>query len=134
SMRAALAMAGIEPAELDYICAHGTGTPTNDAAEATAIREVLGAAADDVPVSSIKSMLGHSLGAAGAIEAVACLLAMRDGAIPPNMHLDNQDPRCQIRVAANRRLARQIDVVLNNSFGFGGNNSCVVFTSREPSY
>jgi len=133
SMRAALAMAGVEPADLDYICAHGTGTPTNDAAEAVAIREVLGPAADDVPVSSIKSMLGHSLGAAGAIESVACLLAMRDGMIPPNMHLDNQDPRCEIRVAANRPLARRMDVVLNNSFGFGGNNSCVVFTAREPS-
>lgn len=133
SMRAALAMAGVEPARLDYVCAHGTGTPTNDAAEATAIRDVLGAAADDVPVSSIKSMLGHSLGAAGAIEAVACVLAMRDGMVPPNVHLDNQDPRCEIRVAANQAMARPIEVVLNNSFGFGGNNSCVVFTSRERS-
>ena len=133
SMRAALAMAGIQPADLDYICAHGTGTPTNDAAEATAIRDVLGPAADRVPVSSIKSMLGHSLGAAGAIEAVACLLAIRDGVVPPNMHLDNQDPGCEIRVAANVRLRARVDVVLNNSFGFGGNNACVVFASAERS-
>ncbi|HXM55688.1 MAG TPA: beta-ketoacyl-[acyl-carrier-protein] synthase family protein [Candidatus Dormibacteraeota bacterium] len=133
SMRAALAMARVEPADLDYICAHGTGTPTNDAAEATAIRDVLGPAAERVPVSSIKSMMGHSLGASGAIEAVACLLAIRDGVIPPNMHLDNQDPCCEIRVAANRLLPARVDVVLNNSFGFGGNNACVVFASGERS-
>lgn len=130
SMQAALAMAELEPADVDYICAHGTGTPSNDAAEAIAIREVFGPAAAHVPVSSIKSMLGHALGAAGAIEAVACLLAMRDGVIPPNVHLDNLDPRCDIRVAANGSLSRPVGTVLNNSFGFGGNNCCVVFTSR----
>jgi 3-oxoacyl-(acyl-carrier-protein) synthase len=132
SMRAALAMAGVGPSEVDYVCAHGTGTPANDVAEAIAIRHVLGAAADDVPVSSIKSMLGHAQGAAGAIEAAACLLAIRDGVIPPNAHLDTLDPACAIRVAANRPLATTVTVALNNAFGFGGNNCCVVFTGRAP--
>jgi 3-oxoacyl-(acyl-carrier-protein) synthase len=130
SMRAALAMAGIEPAGVDYVCAHGTGTPANDVAEARAVREVLGAAADGVPVTSLKAMLGHSLGAAGAIEAVACLLTIRDGVIPPTMHLDVLDPACEIRVVAGQPLERPVRVALNNSFGFGGNNSCVVLTAE----
>ena len=129
SMRAALAMAGIDPPEVDYVCAHGTGTPANDVVEAAAIRDVFGPAADHVPVSSIKSMLGHAQGAAGAIEAVACLLAIRDGVVPPNLHLDNLDPGCDIRVVANRPLPATVRVVLNNAFGFGGNNCCVVLTA-----
>lgn len=130
SMRAALAMAGIDPRAVDYVCAHGTGTPANDGAEAIAIRQVLGAAADGVPVTSLKSMLGHSLGAAGAIEAVACLLTIRDGVIPPTVHLDTLDPACEIRVVVDEPLERPVRVALNNSFGFGGNNSCVVFTAE----
>ncbi|HSR23258.1 MAG TPA: beta-ketoacyl-[acyl-carrier-protein] synthase family protein, partial [Candidatus Eisenbacteria bacterium] len=129
SMRAALAMAGIDPADVDYVCAHGTGTPANDVVEAVAIRDVFGPATDHIPVSSIKSMLGHAQGAAGAIEAVACLLAIRDGVVPPNLHLDNLDPGCSIRVVANRPLPTTVRVVLNNAFGFGGNNCCLVLTA-----
>lgn len=127
AMRAALSDAGVPPGEVDFVCAHGTGTPANDGIEAQAIRRVLGARADHVPVTSIKSTLGHAQGAASAIEAVACLLAMRDGVVPPTMNIRTLDPDCPIDVVMNRPRRRAIDVAINNAFGFGGNISCVIF-------
>jgi 3-oxoacyl-(acyl-carrier-protein) synthase len=127
SMTEALRASGLTPGDIDYISAHGTGTPSNDPIEARAIRTVFGPTADDVPVSSIKSMLGHMQGAASAAEAVACLLAMRDGIVPPNANYDTPDPACDIDVVANRPRATRVGAALSNAFGFGGNIECVVF-------
>jgi 3-oxoacyl-(acyl-carrier-protein) synthase len=126
SMLGALERAGAAPADLDYISAHGTGTPSNDAVEAHAIRRMLGADADDIPVSALKGSLGHSQGAASAIEAVACLLAIRDGLVPPTANHCTRDPACDIDVVAGRPREARLRLVLNNAFGFGGNIECVV--------
>jgi 3-oxoacyl-(acyl-carrier-protein) synthase len=131
SMSRALEMSGVSPAEVDFISAHGTGTPVNDLTESKAIRTVFGSAADSVPVSSIKSMLGHMQGAAGAVEAAACLLAIRDGVIPPNVNYEEPDPECDLNIVANAPRRQKVGVALNNAFGFGGNISCVVFSGLE---
>jgi 3-oxoacyl-(acyl-carrier-protein) synthase len=127
SMLSALARADVAPTDLDYISAHGTGTPSNDAVEARAIRHVLGDCADHVPVSALKGSLGHAQGAASAIEAVSCLLAIRDGLIPPTANHRTCDPACDIDVVADRSRKATLKLVLNNAFGFGGNIECVVF-------
>ena len=129
SMRAALKMSGVSPEQVDYINAHGTGTPINDLVESKAIRTVFGHAADSIPVSSIKSMLGHTQGAASAIEAVTCLLAIRDHVIPPTMNYVETDPECKLNIVANAAYPKMVNVALNNAFGFGGNISCTVFSS-----
>lgn len=128
SMQRALEMSGVSPEQVDYISAHGTGTPINDLVESKAIRAVFGRAADSIPVSSIKSMLGHTQGAASAIEAVTCLLAIRDDVIPPNVNYEARDPECDLDIVANAPRRRTVNVALNNAFGFGGNISCVVFS------
>src|SRR5262249_19211655 len=113
---------------IDYINAHGTGTPLNDAVECRAVRQVFGRAADTIPVSSLKAALGHSQGAASAIEAVASVLAIRDGKIPATPNYETPDPDSDLNVVAGSPLERRVDAVLNNAFGFGGNVSCVVFS------
>lgn len=127
AMRLALRDAGMAPEEIDYINAHGTGTGANDPTEAAAIRAVFGDGADRIAVSSTKSMHGHALGAAGALEAVATVLALRSGTIPPTANFIELDPQCPINVVANQ--ARQADVAaaLSNSFAFGGLNAVVAF-------
>jgi 3-oxoacyl-(acyl-carrier-protein) synthase len=131
SMEAALVTAGLAPYHVSYISAHGTGTPANDGIEARAIRTVFGGAADSIPVSSIKSMLGHTQGAASAIEAVSCLLAIRDGVMPPTINLKSPDPECDVDIVANVAREAEVAVAMNNAFGFGGNISCVVFASPK---
>jgi 3-oxoacyl-[acyl-carrier-protein] synthase II len=131
SMVQALATARVEPRQVSYISAHGTGTPLNDAAEARALVEVFGPGGGEVPVSSLKSMLGHAQGAASALEAVSCLLALRDGCIPPNCNYETPDPECPLAVVAGRAVERPVKVALSNAFGFGGNISCVVFGRFE---
>ena len=121
----ALERAAIEPAELDYVCAHGTGTRANDTSESKAIRAALGAAADSVPVSSPKSMVGHLIGAAGSLSAMACLLAMRDSAIPPTVNLHRPDPECPLDHVALEAREAPVRAAIANAFGFGGQN-CVV--------
>lgn len=128
SMRAALAEAELDPRDIDYVSAHGTGTVANDGIEARAVRQLFGAHSDSLPVSSIKSMLGHTQGAASAIEAVACLLAMRDSIVPPTMNHEETDAGCPIDVVPNRARRHRVRAALNNGFGFGGNICCVVFT------
>ena len=130
-IRRALQRAGVEPAQIDYINAHGTSTPLNDAAETRALRVALGDAAATTPVSSTKSMTGHMLGAAGAVEAIACLLAMRDGFIPPTINLDNQDPECELDHVAHQGRAATLRVCVSTSFGFGGHNACLVLGRGE---
>jgi 3-oxoacyl-[acyl-carrier-protein] synthase II len=123
----ALKSAEVDPRHVDYISAHGTGTPTNDRLETIAIKRVFGDYAHRVPISSIKSMLGHTMGAASAIESVACVLAIADGCIPPTINLLNADPECDLDFVPLVSRSCKVDVALNNAYAFGGNNSSVVF-------
>jgi len=127
AMRAALQDAGIEPAAIGYINAHGTGTQANDVTEAQAIREVFGAHADRLAVSSTKSVHGHTLGAAGALEAAATLMALDQGLIPPTVNFTESDPACELDVVPNEARAAHIEWALSNSFAFGGLNAVLAF-------
>jgi len=127
SMRMALRNAGIAPAEVSYINAHGTSTPYNDKFETLAIKRAFGESAYKVPVSSTKSMIGHTLGAAGAVEALICLLSMRDNIIPPTINYENPDPDCDLDYVPNKARKAEVNVALSNSFGFGGHNVSLVF-------
>ena len=130
-MRLALKDAGIAPSDVDYINAHGTSTEYNDANETQAIKKIFGEHAFKVAVSSTKSMTGHLLGAAGAIEGVFSVLALHHGMIPPTINYDNPDPECDLDYTPNHARKADIRVVLSNSFGFGGTNACVIFRRGE---
>ncbi len=125
-MSSALARAGIEPARVGYINAHGTSTPLGDAAETRAIKQVFGAHAYELAVSSTKSMMGHTFGAAGAIEAIMCVLALRDGVLPPTINYREPDPECDLDYVPNEARRAQVDVALSNAMGLGGHNGCVL--------
>ncbi|RJP74927.1 MAG: beta-ketoacyl-[acyl-carrier-protein] synthase II [Candidatus Zixiibacteriota bacterium] len=127
AMRMALKDAGLQPEEVDYVNAHGTSTPLNDKTETVAIKTVFGDYAARLNVSSTKSMTGHLLGAAGAVESVACILAMQYSMIPPTINYTTPDPECDLNVTPNRPVERSVRVALNNAFGFGGHNACLVF-------
>ncbi len=127
AMRLALADAGIAPEEVDYVNAHGTSTPMNDTNETAAIKAVLGERAYEIVVGSTKSMTGHLLGAAGALESVISLLVCRDARIPPTINFSEADPTCDLDYAHNRTVEREVRTVLSNSFGFGGHNVCLAF-------
>jgi len=118
----ALADAGARPEEVGYVNAHGTSTQANDGAESAALRTVFGARAAKVPISSTKSMTGHTLGAAGAIEAAICVLAMRDGVLPPTINQEVPDPECDLDYIPNAARKAKVDLALSNSMGFGGHN------------
>jgi 3-oxoacyl-[acyl-carrier-protein] synthase II len=126
-MMAALEDAGAHPGQVDHINAHGTATPANDRMETRAIRQVFGKRAEAIPVSATKSMTGHTLGAAGAIEGVICALAISRCFIPPTIHLRDPDPECDLDFVTGGSRQRAVDVVLSNSFAFGGNNTAVLF-------
>ena len=130
-MRLALKDAGIGPSEVDYINAHGTSTEYNDANETQAIKKVFGEHAFKLAVSSTKSMTGHLLGAAGAIEGVFSVLALQHGMIPPTINYENPDPQCDLDYTPNRARKADIQVALSNSFGFGGTNACILFRRSE---
>lgn len=125
-MEKALEEAGIGREDVDYISAHGTGTLNNDRAECAAIKEVFGPRYKDIPVSSIKSMLGHTMGAASALEAIACTLAARHNLIPPTINFETPDPECDIDCVPNSARQHTVNIALNNSYAFGGNNACLV--------
>jgi 3-oxoacyl-[acyl-carrier-protein] synthase II len=125
AMARALADAGIGPADVSYISAHGTGTPTNDRLETLAVQRVFGAAAAKTPMSSIKSMIGHTMGAASAIEAAVCSLAIATGRIPPTMNLE--EPDGDLDYVPNRAREHDVRVAMNNAYAFGGNNASVIF-------
>jgi 3-oxoacyl-[acyl-carrier-protein] synthase II len=127
AIRLALADGRIAPEQVDYVNAHGTSTPANDANETAAIKSALGPHAYAIPVSSTKSMTGHLLGGSGGIEAVAAVLAMEHGLVPPTINYQNPDPACDLDVVPNQARERTLDVVLSNSFGFGGHNVCLAF-------
>ena len=126
-MRAALARAGVEPGQVGYINAHGTSTPLGDAAETKAIKDVFGAHAYELAVSSTKSMMGHTFGAAGAIEAIMCVLALRDDVLPPTINYREPDPDCDLDYVPNEARRVKVDVALSNAMGLGGHNGCVLF-------
>lgn len=129
-MRIALAHARLEQTAISYINAHGTSTELNDVSETAAIKTVFGEDAYDVPVSSTKSMTGHLLGAAGAIESTFCILAMRDGVMPPTINLDQADPACDLDYIPHEKREKEIGHSMTNSFGFGGHNATLIF--RHP--
>jgi 3-oxoacyl-(acyl-carrier-protein) synthase len=130
-MRLALKDADVAPHEVDYINAHGTSTEYNDANETTAIKTVFGEQAAKLAVSSTKSMTGHLLGAAGAVEGVYCALALHKGMLPPTINYENPDPACDLDYVPNKPRKVDAKVVLSNSFGFGGTNACVVFRRAQ---
>ncbi|PZO77812.1 MAG: beta-ketoacyl-ACP synthase [Mesorhizobium amorphae] len=132
AVRAALEDAGLSPDEIGYINAHGTSTPENDKMEHMSLATVFGEHLARIPVSSNKSMIGHTLSAAGAIEAAFSLLTMLNGVIPPTINHDNPDPAIELDLVPNESRKAQVSAVLSNSFGFGGQNTCLVMT-REPS-
>jgi 3-oxoacyl-[acyl-carrier-protein] synthase II len=125
-MRMALDDAGVKPDQIDYINAHGTSTPLNDKSETAAIKTAFGELAYDIPVSSTKSMTGHMIGAAGSIEAIFCLLAMRDGLIPPTINYETPDPQCDLDVVPNQARKADLNITMSNSFGFGGHNATLI--------
>ncbi|MEJ5245267.1 MAG: beta-ketoacyl-ACP synthase II [Bacteroidota bacterium] len=131
SMKLAIEDAGLVPDDIDYINAHGTSTPFNDKTETAAIKTVFGERAYKIPVSSTKSMTGHLLGAAGAVEAIATALAIYDGFLPPTINYQTPDPECDLYYVPNKSEKRQIKAALSNTFGFGGHNATICFKAFE---
>jgi 3-oxoacyl-[acyl-carrier-protein] synthase II len=125
AMKAAYEMAGRPP--LDYVNAHGTSTPINDKNETAALKDLLGGKENCPPMSSIKGQIGHCLGAAGGIEAVTCLMAMRDGIIPPTINYETPDENCDLDYVTEGARKAELNYVMSNSFGFGGTNGVVIF-------
>ncbi len=139
AIRQALDQAGIDPGATNgdgrplvhYISAHGTGTQENDSIETRAIKTVFGDNAPQIPVSSIKSMMGHLIAAAGAVELIVCVQAIRNGMLPPTINLENPDPDCDLDYVPNEARPAEIDTCLSNSFGFGGQNDTLVVKRVE---
>ena len=132
AMQLALDHAGLAPEQIDYINAHGTSTPLNDKFETMAIKTVFGEAALEIPISSTKSMTGHLLGAAAAVEAVATIGAIRNGVIPPTINYETPDEECDLDYVPNDARAARVETALSNSMGFGGHNSCLIFSRWNP--
>ena len=133
-MRLCLEDGDLDPSEVDYINAHGTSTPQGDVAETQAIREVFGERAAKIAVSSTKSMTGHALGAAGAIESVYTVLAVERGMLPPTINYEHPDPSCDLDYVPNRARPARIRLALNNSFGFGGTNATLAFRPSDRNH
>ena len=131
AMRKALSEAGLEPDAVDYVNAHGTSTPIGDRTETAALKTVFGDHTRKLAVSSTKSMTGHLLGASGAIEAIACILAIRDNKVPPTINYENPDPECDLDYVPNKARDLSVRVCMNNSFGFGGHNAVLVIQEFE---
>lgn len=128
SMKLAIENAGIAPEKINYINAHGTSTGLNDAYETAAIKEIFGSNAGNIPVSSIKAAIGHTLGAGGVLEAIACIKAIESGIIPPTIHYDEPAPECDLDYVPNTARKHHVDAALSNSFGFGGHNATLIFS------
>jgi len=130
-MQIAIEDANLEPEEIDYINAHGTSTPINDPIETLAIKRLFGDHAYRLCVSSTKSMIGHLLGASGAVEGIACIKTITDGIIHPTINYEYPDPDCDLDYVPNVARKKDVRAVISNSFGFGGQNACVVFKKYE---
>jgi len=126
AMEKALESAKIKPEDVQYMSAHGTGTVANDKAETISIKKVFGEHAKKLAISSIKSMLGHTMGAASAIEAVACALSIKEGVVPPTINYETKDPECDLDFVPNVKREMQVDIAMNNAYAFGGNNSSLI--------
>ncbi|MFQ5591837.1 MAG: beta-ketoacyl-[acyl-carrier-protein] synthase family protein, partial [Phycisphaerae bacterium] len=131
AMSAALESAGVTPADVEYISAHGTGTEENDKIETLAIRKLFQEHAGRVAISSIKSMIGHLIAAAGAVELITCILAIRDGVVPPTINYNTPDPNCDLDYVPNKARKVNVRTALSNSFGFGGQNDTLVIKAIE---
>ena len=131
AMSRALQKANIHPEEVDYINAHGTSTPFNDRTETASIKTTFGKHAYKLAISSTKSMTGHTLGAAGGIESIFSILALRDGLLPPTINLHHPDPDCDLDYVPNEARHRDIGIAMSNSMGFGGHNACLIFKKWE---
>jgi 3-oxoacyl-[acyl-carrier-protein] synthase II len=132
AMLRAMDHAAVGPDDIDYIVAHGTSTPLNDATETKAIKRAFGPRAYDIPISSPKSMVGHLLGAAGAVGAIAAIGSIRDGWVPPTINLENPDPECDLDYVPNVKRQVRVDTAMVNGFGFGGQNAVAIFRRFEP--
>jgi 3-oxoacyl-[acyl-carrier-protein] synthase II len=130
-MRLALQSARIQPEQVDYINVHATSTPIGDKAETQAIKRVFGEYAYKIPISSIKSMIGHLVGAAGAVELIATVLATVNSIIPPTINYETPDPECDLDCVPNKARKKEINIALSNSFGFGGHNACLVIKNSQ---
>jgi 3-oxoacyl-[acyl-carrier-protein] synthase II len=130
-MHLALNQAGLRPQDIDYLNAHGTSTSLNDKSETVAVKKVFGESAYDVPISSTKSMTGHLLGAAGAVEAVLCTKVLNEAVLPPTINYETPDPDCDLDYIPNQARAKPVRRVMSNSFGFGGHNACLIFGQYE---
>lgn len=130
-MRQALRQAGLQPKDIDYLNAHGTSTQLNDKSESRAVKTLFGEYAYDVALSSTKSMTGHLLGAAGAVEAVVCVKTITDGLLPPTINYETPDPECDLDYVPNQKRAKAVKYVMSNSFGFGGHNACLLLGRYE---
>jgi 3-oxoacyl-(acyl-carrier-protein) synthase len=126
-----LAAAGVNPDEVGYISAHGTGTPLNDASETQAIKAAFGEHAYNIPISSTKSMTGHMMGATGALEALLCVQAIREGLLPPTINYEEPDPECDLDYIPNKARESKVKVAISNAFGFGGHNAVLVLRKYE---
>jgi 3-oxoacyl-[acyl-carrier-protein] synthase II len=131
AMHMALNTAGISPQDIDYINMHGTATPLGDIAETKAIKNIFGEHAYEMNISSTKSMTGHLLGAAGAVEAIACILAIKNNLVPPTINFEHPDPDCDLNYTFNKAVEREVNTALSNAFGFGGHNTSVIFRRYE---
>jgi len=131
AMRRALEKAGLRPDQVDYINAHGTSTPYNDLTETQAIKTCFGEHAYRLAISSTKSMIGHTLGAAGAVEAVISIMTILTGVIPPTINLHHPDPECDLDYVPNKARQATVNVAMSNSMGFGGHNACLIFKRYE---
>ncbi len=132
AMRKALAQAGLASDDIDYVNAHGTSTPMNDKLETVALKKVFGEYAYELPISSTKSMTGHLLGAAGAVEAAACIMALKHGIIPPTANFETPDPDCDLDYVPNVARSASLEAVMTNSLGFGGHNASLIFRKYRP--
>jgi len=128
SMKAALKRAGLTPDDIDYVNAHGTSTPLGDVIEHRTVKRLFGDAAGKMSMSSTKSAIGHLLGAAGSVEAIFCILAMRDGIVPPTLNLENPSDDCDLDLVPLEAKRKEVNTVLSHSFGFGGTNATLIFT------